>query len=106
MPVPSYYGGVQQKPSCYDKVSNGFMMGATIGITIGLLFGGLSGFRYYYYILYFSKLLCLYISLNLSFNVGLVLEVENSLPQWEKLCYKVAEHSELLWLLVLVLDAD
>ncbi|XP_025417862.1 reactive oxygen species modulator 1 [Sipha flava] len=46
MPVPSssYYGGMQ-KPSCYDRVSNSFMMGATIGITIGMLFGGLGGLR-------------------------------------------------------------
>lgn len=49
MPVPSgsYYGGLQQKPSCYDRISNSFMMGATIGITIGMLFGGLGGFRYF-----------------------------------------------------------
>jgi hypothetical protein len=48
MPVPSssYYGGMQ-KPSCYDRVSNSFMMGATIGITIGMLFGGLGGLRYF-----------------------------------------------------------
>lgn len=53
MPVPSgsyYGGGLQQKPSCYDRVSNSFIMGATIGITIGMLFGGLGGFRYFYYI--------------------------------------------------------
>lgn len=54
MPVPSanYYGGVQQKPSCYDRISNSFIMGATIGITIGMLFGGLGGFRYFHYIHY------------------------------------------------------
>lgn len=47
MPVPSgnYYGGNQGKPSCYDRVSTSFMMGATIGITIGILFGGLGGLR-------------------------------------------------------------
>lgn len=59
MPVPStsYYGGVQQKPSCYDRVSNSFMMGATIGITIGMLFGGIGGFRYSFLISFyhFSK---------------------------------------------------
>lgn len=48
MPVPSgsLYGG-QGKPSCYDRVSTSFMMGATIGITIGILFGGLGGLRYF-----------------------------------------------------------
>lgn len=48
MPVPSssIYGGMQ-KPSCYDRVSNSFMMGATIGVTIGILFGGLGGLRYF-----------------------------------------------------------
>lgn len=47
MPLPSasYYAGGQQKVSCYDRVSNSFMMGATIGITIGMLFGGLGSFR-------------------------------------------------------------
>jgi len=57
MPVPSanYYGGVQQKPSCYDRISNSFMMGATIGITIGMLFGGLGGFRYFFSIHLLSK---------------------------------------------------
>lgn len=51
MPVlsTSYYG-VQQKPSCYDRVSSSFIMGATIGITIGMLFGGLGGFRYFFLI--------------------------------------------------------
>lgn len=51
MPVPStsLYGG-QGKPSCYDRVSTSFMMGATIGITIGILFGGLGGLRYFIYI--------------------------------------------------------
>jgi len=46
MPVPNtnYYGG--QRPSCYDRISNSFMMGATIGITIGILFGGFGGLRY------------------------------------------------------------
>lgn len=47
MPVPNanYYGGVQQKPSCYDRISNSFIMGSTIGITIGFLFGGLASYR-------------------------------------------------------------
>jgi len=51
MPVPStsLYGG-QGKPSCYDRVSTSFMMGATIGITIGILFGGLGGLRYFIFI--------------------------------------------------------
>ncbi|CAH1733369.1 reactive oxygen species modulator 1 [Aphis gossypii] len=46
MPVPStsLYGG-QGKPSCYDRVSTSFMMGATIGITLGILFGGIGGLR-------------------------------------------------------------
>lgn len=53
MPVPSgsMYGG-QGKPSCYDRVSTSFMMGATIGITIGILFGGLGGLRYFLHTIY------------------------------------------------------
>ncbi|XP_050529535.1 reactive oxygen species modulator 1 [Daktulosphaira vitifoliae] len=43
--VPPPTGIYGQKPSCYDKISNSFIMGATIGITIGMLFGGLSAFR-------------------------------------------------------------
>lgn len=47
MPVTSY-GAINQKPSCYDRVSTSFMMGATIGLTIGMLFGGLGGLRLLY----------------------------------------------------------
>ncbi|XP_050438201.1 reactive oxygen species modulator 1 [Adelges cooleyi] len=38
--------GQRQNISCFDKISNAFMMGATIGITMGIVFGGVSGLRY------------------------------------------------------------
>lgn len=65
MPVPntSFYG-VQQKPSCYDRVLNSFMMGATIGITIGMLFGGVGGFRYSFFISFYHFFKCLVEILN------------------------------------------
>jgi len=49
MPAPntSYYGVSQQKPSCYNRVSNSVMMGTTIGVTIGVVYGGIATLRYY-----------------------------------------------------------
>jgi len=76
MPVTStsLYGG-QGKPSCYDRVSTSFMMGATIGITIGILFGGIGGLRYFIYIL--TLKFCRAFKIRLLFGIGLGSEAES-----------------------------
>ena len=43
MPLPAGAGG--QGPSCFDRVSMGFMMGMSVGMASGLLFGGFTAIR-------------------------------------------------------------
>ena len=41
-----FSGAKMEKPSCFDNVKRGFMMGCFIGISAGVLLGGFSGLRH------------------------------------------------------------
>ncbi|XP_041360943.1 reactive oxygen species modulator 1-like [Gigantopelta aegis] len=46
MPVPPPSGYSMGRPSCWDKVKIGFMMGFCVGLASGAIFGGFTAFRY------------------------------------------------------------
>jgi len=45
MPVASSMKTGNLKPSCFDRVKMGFMMGFGVGMASGVIFGGISCFR-------------------------------------------------------------